>query len=178
MFDVNFCNCFPNLRKYLASEELAQRSEDLLRCLWLGTDALLLLPACDVIFVEVWWPVFMETSSGILRVLKFILRTDHRRPGLDLKSMLTASKNFSLLFLSIRLIWAHKLRNFSLSLTDGCYLSSLRTDSFFLIRLRIALDSQGTGQRPFGRFVGILSFTAAKKRSFQAIDIRQVCTVI
>ena len=47
MFEVNFCNCFPNLRKDLASEELAQRSEDLLRCLWLGTDALLLLPACS-----------------------------------------------------------------------------------------------------------------------------------
>ena len=35
MFEVNFCNCFRNLRKDLASEELAQRSEDLLRCLWL-----------------------------------------------------------------------------------------------------------------------------------------------
>ena len=130
MFDVNFCNCFLNLRKDLASEELAQRSEDLLRCLWLGNDALLLLPACDVIFVEVWWPVSMETSSGMLRVLEFILRTDHWRPGLDLKSMFTVSKNFSLLFLSIRFILAHKLRNFSLSLTDGCDLSFLHTDSF------------------------------------------------
>ena len=120
----------------------------------------------------------METSSGMLRVLEFILRTDHRRPGLDLKSMFTVSKNFSVLFLRIRLILAHKLRNFSLSLTDGCDLSFLRTDSFFLIRSRIALDSQGTGQRPFGRFVGILSFTAEKKKFFQAIDIWQVCTVI
>ena len=178
MFDVNFCNCFLNLRKDLASEELAKRSEDLLRCLWLGNDALLLLPSCDVIFVGVWWPVSMETSSGMLCVLEFILRTDHRRPGLDLKSMFTVSKNFSLLFLSIRLILAHKLRNFSLSLTDGCDFSLTRTDSFFLIRSRIALDSQGTGQRPFGRFVGVLSFTAAKKRYFQAIDSRQVCTVI
>ena len=178
MFDVNFCNCFLNLRKDLASEELAKRSEDLLRCLWLGNDALLLLPSCDVIFVGVWWPVSMETSSGMLCVLEFILRTDHRRPGLDLKSMFTVSNNFSLLFLSIRLILAHKLRNFSLSLTDGCDFSLTRTDSFFLIRSRIALDSQGTGQRPFGRFVGILSFTAAKTRYFQVIDIRQVCTVI
>ena len=56
MFEVNFCNCFLNLRKDLALEELAQRSEDLLRCLWLRTDALLLLSACDVIFVKVSWP--------------------------------------------------------------------------------------------------------------------------
>ena len=53
MFEVNFFNCFLNLRKDLALEELAQRSEDLLRCLWLRTDALLLLSACDVIFVKV-----------------------------------------------------------------------------------------------------------------------------
>ena len=33
MFEVNFFNCFLNLHKDLASEELAQRSEDLLRCL-------------------------------------------------------------------------------------------------------------------------------------------------
>ena len=70
MFEVNFFNCFLNLRKDLASEELAQRSEDLLRCLWLRTDALLLLSACDVIFVKVWWPtslvfepVWWPTSS-------------------------------------------------------------------------------------------------------------------
>ena len=53
MFEVNFFNCFLNLRKDLALEKLAQRSEDLLRCLWLRTDALLLLSACDVIFVKV-----------------------------------------------------------------------------------------------------------------------------
>ena len=67
--------------------------------------------------------VSKETSSGMLCVLEFILRTDHRRPELDLKSMFTVSKNFSLLFLSIRLIWAFKLRNLSLSLTDGWDLS-------------------------------------------------------
>ena len=53
MFEVNFCNYFLNLRKDLASEALAQRSKDLLHCLWLRTDALLLLSACDVMFVEV-----------------------------------------------------------------------------------------------------------------------------
>ena len=53
MFEVNFFNCFLKLRKDLATEERAQRSEDLLRCLWLRTDALLLVSACDVIFFNV-----------------------------------------------------------------------------------------------------------------------------
>ena len=48
--------------------------------------------------------VVMETSFGTLRVLEFILRTDHRRLGLDLKSIFTVSKNFSLLSKSISLI--------------------------------------------------------------------------
>ena len=49
-------------------------------------------------------PVFMETSSGMLRVLEFVLRNDHGRLGLDLKSMFAVSKNLSLLSLSISLI--------------------------------------------------------------------------
>ena len=53
MFEVNFCNCFLNLRKDLASEELAQRSEDLLRCLWLRTDALLATSYTSLVFEPV-----------------------------------------------------------------------------------------------------------------------------
>ena len=48
--------------------------------------------------------VFMETSSGMLRVLEFVLRNDHGRLGLDLKSMFAVAKNLSLLSLSISLI--------------------------------------------------------------------------
>ena len=51
MSEANFSNSFPDLHKDLASEELVDRSEDLLRILRLGTDALQLLSACDVIFV-------------------------------------------------------------------------------------------------------------------------------
>ena len=51
MYEANFSNSFPDLHKDLASEELVNRSEDLLRILGLGTDALQLLSACDVIFV-------------------------------------------------------------------------------------------------------------------------------
>ena len=102
--------------------------------------------------------VSMETSSRMLRVLEFILRTDHRRSGFHLELMFAISNNFSLLFLSIRVIRARKLRNFSPSF--------LRTDSFFLIRSRIAPDSQRTGFRPSRHFVGILSFTATKKKVF------------
>ena len=53
MFEVNFCNFFLNIRKDLASEELAHRCEVFLRYFWLGTDALLLLSAQDVIFFNV-----------------------------------------------------------------------------------------------------------------------------
>ena len=102
--------------------------------------------------------VSMETSSGMLRVLEFILRTNHRRSGLHLKLMFAVSNNFSLLFLSIRVIRARKLRNFSPSF--------LHTDSFFLIRSKIAPDSQRTGLRPSRHFEGILSFTATKKNVF------------
>ena len=49
--------------------------------------------------VDLVLPVSMETCSGMLRVMEFMLRTDHRRPGLDLKSMFTDSKNFSFVFL-------------------------------------------------------------------------------
>ena len=49
-------------------------------------------------------PVFMETSSGMLRVFEFVLRNDHGRLGLDLKSMFAVSKNLSLLSLSMSLI--------------------------------------------------------------------------
>ena len=49
-------------------------------------------------------PVFMETSSGMLRVLKFVLRNDHGRLGLDLRSMFAVSKNLSLLSLGMSLI--------------------------------------------------------------------------
>ena len=49
-------------------------------------------------------PVFMDTSSGMLRVLEFVLRNDHGRLGLDLKSMFAVAKNLSLLSLSISLI--------------------------------------------------------------------------
>ena len=49
-------------------------------------------------------PVFMDTSSRMLRVLEFVLRNDHGRLGLDLKSMFTVAKNLSLLSLSISLI--------------------------------------------------------------------------
>ena len=48
--------------------------------------------------------VFMETSSGMLRVLEFVLRNDHGRLGLDLKSMFAVAKNLCLLSLSISLI--------------------------------------------------------------------------
>ena len=51
MFEANFSNSFPDPQKDLASEELVNRSEDLLRCLRLGTKALQLLSAWDVIFV-------------------------------------------------------------------------------------------------------------------------------
>ena len=47
----------------------------------------------------------METSSGMLRVLEFVLRNDHGRLGLDLKSMLAVAMNLSLLSLSISLIY-------------------------------------------------------------------------
>ena len=51
MFEANFSNSFPDPQKDLASEELVNRSEDLLRCLRLRTNALQLLSAWDVIFV-------------------------------------------------------------------------------------------------------------------------------
>ena len=49
--------------------------------------------------VDLVLPVSMGTCSGMLRVMEFMLRTDHRRPGLDLKSIFTDSKNFSFVFL-------------------------------------------------------------------------------
>ena len=51
MFEANFSNYFPDPQKDLASEELVNRSEDLLRCLRLRTNAPQLLSAWDVIFV-------------------------------------------------------------------------------------------------------------------------------
>ena len=53
MFEVIFSNIFLDLNEHSASEELEHRGEDLPSCLWLGTDALLLLSAWDVIFVSV-----------------------------------------------------------------------------------------------------------------------------
>ena len=51
MFEANFSNSFPDPQKDLASEELVNRSEDLLRCLRLRTIAPQLPSAWDVIFV-------------------------------------------------------------------------------------------------------------------------------
>ena len=53
MFEVIFSNIFLDLHEHSASEEMENRGEDLPSCLWLGTDALLLLSAWDVIFVFV-----------------------------------------------------------------------------------------------------------------------------
>ena len=49
MLEVIFSNIFLNLHEKSASEEL--ESEEFLRCLWLRTDALMLLSVWDVIFV-------------------------------------------------------------------------------------------------------------------------------
>ena len=53
MFHVIYFNIFLDLHEVLASEELNIRSEDLFRCLWLGTDALPLLSVSDAIFVKI-----------------------------------------------------------------------------------------------------------------------------
>ena len=63
MFEANFSNSFPDPQKDLASEELVNRSEDLLRCLRLGTDALQLLSAGDVIFVWALSPCLGSKSA-------------------------------------------------------------------------------------------------------------------
>ena len=41
MLEVIFSNIFLDLHEDSAKEELEHRGEELLRCLWLGTDALL-----------------------------------------------------------------------------------------------------------------------------------------
>ena len=51
MLEVIFSNIFLDLHEDSATEELEHRGEELLRFLWLGTDALLLLSVWDVIFV-------------------------------------------------------------------------------------------------------------------------------
>lgn len=56
MIEVVFSYTFQNLHENLASEGLEHRSEDLLRCFRLGTDALLLLSAYDVTFVKILSP--------------------------------------------------------------------------------------------------------------------------
>ena len=51
MLEVIFSNIFLNLHEDSASEELEHRDEELLRCLWLRTNALMLLSVWDDMFV-------------------------------------------------------------------------------------------------------------------------------
>ena len=111
--------------------------------------------------------VAMETLCGMLRDFEQVFNTDQRRLGLILNSMLADSKNSSLLSLISRFTCERRVWNLTFSDSDGCNFSFLRTVSSFLIRLITAPVSQGTGFRPLNRLVGILSFTAARNRSFQ-----------
>ena len=63
MVEVVFSYTFQNLRENLASEGLEHRSEDLLRCFRLGTDALLLLSGCGVVFFKVLSPFLCPMSA-------------------------------------------------------------------------------------------------------------------
>lgn len=62
MVEVVFSYTFQNLHENLASEGLEHRSEDLL-CFRLGTDALLLLSGCGVIFFKVLSPFLYSKSA-------------------------------------------------------------------------------------------------------------------
>ena len=112
-------------------------------------------------------PVAMETLCGMFRDFGWVVNTDQRRLGLILNSMLADSKNSSLLSLIARFTCERRVWNLTFSDSDGCNFSFLRTVFSFLIRLTTAPVSQGTGFRPLNRLVGILSFTAARNRSFQ-----------
>ena len=112
-------------------------------------------------------PVTMKTLCGMLHEFERVFDNDERRLGLISNSMLANSKNSSLLSLIARFTCERRVWNLTFSDSDGCNFSFLRTVSFFLIRLITAPVSQGTGFRPLNRLVGILSFTAARNRSFR-----------
>ena len=111
--------------------------------------------------------VAMETLCGMLHDFERVFNTDQRRFWLILNSMLADSKNSFLLSLIARFTCERRVWNLTFSDSDGCNFSFLRTVSFFLIRLITAPVSQGTRFRSLNRLVGILSFTAARNRSFQ-----------
>ena len=62
MVEVVLSYTFQNLHENVASEGLEHRREDLL-CFRLGTDALLLLSGCGVIFFEVLSPFLCPMSA-------------------------------------------------------------------------------------------------------------------
>ena len=112
-------------------------------------------------------PVAMETLCGMLRDFERVFNTDQRHLRLIFNSMLADSKNSSLLSLIARFTCESRVCNLTFRDSDGSNFSFLRTVSLFLIRLIMAPVSQGTGFPPLKRLDGILSFTAARNRSFQ-----------
>ena len=112
-------------------------------------------------------PVTMKTLCGMLHEFERVFDNDERRLGLISNSMLANSKNSSLLSLIARFTCERRVWNLILMTPTGAILVSCVRFFFFLIRLITTPVSQGTGFRPLNRLVGILSFTAARNRSFR-----------